>query len=107
MSETDLSRRITSELERCGAIVIRVQSGQFRARGHIVLCAPIGTPDLVCLFPGGTTVWLEIKTEHGVLSAEQVAWQLRVERLGHVVRTIRSVREAIELAQEVLQRRSA
>lgn len=96
MSETQLSRSIQLALRKLGVWCIRVQAGIHRVRGGTLHCAERGTPDL-CL-PG--LGWLEIKTDEGELSDDQVAWHIRAARLGVNVAVVRSVEQAVYVAQE-------
>jgi len=50
-----------------------------------------GMPDLIVLAPGGRALFVELKTERGRLSPEQKRAHEAIERLGHAVRTVRSL----------------
>jgi hypothetical protein len=101
MSETKLSASIASALTGLGYPVVRVQSGTVRAGGHYIHMADRGTPDRIVLLRGGKVLWLEVKTPSGMLSADQVVWHCRAAKLGHHVRVVRNVSEAIEAVREV------
>jgi hypothetical protein len=58
--------------------------------------APAGTPDLVCLGPGGATVWLEVKSATGKPRRSQVAMHSTMRHLGHRVHTVRTVSQAVD-----------
>jgi len=44
-----------------------------------------GMPDRICCLPKGVTIWVEVKTEIGVVSKIQVACINRLRELGHRV----------------------
>ena len=56
-----------------------------------------GVSDLVLLFPGGKTVFLEIKTPTGKQSKAQEHFQRRVEELGFKYAIARSLQDVVEL----------
>jgi hypothetical protein len=85
---------IQTALEWSGCIVIRVQSGTIFVGKRAVKCAEKGTPDLCVMAPGGRTIWLEVKTKAGVVSAAQEAMHSRMRSLGHSVFVARSVNDA-------------
>lgn len=84
-------------LRASGCLVVRVQSGSLPMRGRRIRGAEPGTPDLCVLCPDGLTVWLEIKTEDGKLSLTQKQYHEKMRALGHCVRVVRSVKEALEV----------
>jgi hypothetical protein len=108
VSETDLSRAITKTLRALGYIVIRIQSGKLRigmpGRERWVELAEKGCPDRVVLGPAGTVTWLEVKTASGRLTREQKAWHARAQGLGHRVRTVRSIEQALAAVRQIRHR---
>jgi len=96
VSETQLSRSIQVALRQLGIWCIRVQAGIHRVRGGTLHCAERGTPDL-CL-PG--LGWLEVKTEEGEPSPDQLAWHSRAAREGVRVAVVRSVEQAVRIVRE-------
>ncbi len=66
-----------------------IEGAKFRALGVIP-----GVSDLIYLRPGGMPLFMELKTETGVQSADQHKWQLRVEAAGYEYRIIRSLADA-------------
>lgn len=94
-SETDISRAIKSALVKLGCMVVRVQSGRYKAGGYVQGAEP-GTPDLCVLTTDARTVWLEVKRPKGALSDEQRRWHAEAQRKGHRVAVVRSVAEALE-----------
>jgi len=94
VSETDISRAIRDELKRLGFWPVRIQSGKVKVKGGWMQLAEPGTPD-ICLVGLG---WFEVKTSTGERLPSQVAWHSRAAREGVRVATVRSVREAVEVA---------
>lgn len=69
-----------------------IEGVRFRAIGVVP-----GVSDLVYLRPGGKPVMMELKTDTGSQSAEQVKWQNAVEAAGYEYVIIRS----LEAAQKI------
>lgn len=90
-------------LAQCGAlpgvVLLRLTVGVYYTRtGQLVRVGVPGTPDLLALVDG-LALGIELKTDTGRLSPEQVACHAAWERMGTPVRVCRSVeaaREAIE-----------
>jgi hypothetical protein len=95
MSETELKREIVQKLEKCGFWVERIQSGKVKVRGGWMYLASEGTPDLHLVDLGA---WLEVKTDDGEPSPEQVDWHKRAAAAGVRVATVRTPKEAIQAA---------
>lgn len=102
MSETDLSRSIAKAVEQLGCIVVRVQSGKVPTRGGFMQLAERGTPDRLVLGAHGQSLWLEIKQPGKQLAPDQVAWEKKAARLGHVVVRVDSVSSAIAAVRREL-----
>ena len=69
-----------------------------KTRGAHVEVTGLGTgsPDLlVLLAPAGKVIFLEVKTEDGVLSDAQIEWHGSARRHGASVHVVRSVEEAV------------
>lgn len=62
----------------------------------------VGSPDFVVALPAGRTLYVEVKTSTGKLSTEQAAWIRRLQNLGHKTGVVRSLREFVQMAQEVM-----
>ena len=97
MSETKLSAEIVQALRQMGAIVIRVQAGILKLHGRFIHMAPKGTPDLCVLAPGGVTWWIEVKTNRGKVSRDQLRMHQQFRGLGHRVAVVRSVESAVNV----------
>lgn len=52
-----------------------------------------GVNDLVLLFSGGRTAWIELKSETGTLDAAQKVWRDKLLALGHEWHLFRDVTE--------------
>lgn len=50
-----------------------------------------GVPDRIVIFPGHRPVFVELKTEHGALTALQEAQVKRLEALGQDVRVVKGL----------------
>lgn len=99
MTETDIQSEIRKALSEYG-IVIRLQSGNFKlADGRRLLCGIKGLSDL--LFVGqGYIAFIEVKTETGKTSEEQLHFIDAVRRLGHRAGIARSIPDALKIIQE-------
>lgn len=53
-----------------------------------------GVPDIVILFPGNHTIFLEVKAPKGALSESQTAWFTWLNAARYTVAVVRSVDEA-------------
>lgn len=97
MTETDLMNLIRIELSKYG-VVIRQNTGNFELKdGRRIMCGVKGLSDL--LFIGANRVaFIEVKTEHGRPSQEQLNFINRVKALGHSAGIARSVDDALRLA---------
>lgn len=54
-----------------------------------------GVPDLAVLMDGGRILWVEVKTEKGRQSAEQIAVESRLQSLGHRYIVARNVDDVL------------
>ena len=88
--ETKIQRQIKDYLEYAGYKVYRMNAG--RAKKNVV-GAPAGTPDLLSISPKGRHLWIEIKTEEGVLSGVQASEHRDLIRRGDSVIVARSVED--------------
>ena len=86
--ESLILRQVRDYLRLCGWLVIRIQQG--------IGCHK-GISDLV-LIREGRTVWAEVKTERGHLSAFQEAFSKEVEAHGGEYVVIRSLKDAIAMS---------
>lgn len=56
-----------------------------------------GAEDFTIFMPFGRTLHIECKKSDGKLDKDQVIWKYEMDRLGHVVHTVRSFQEFLEL----------
>ena len=56
-----------------------------------------GVSDLIYLRPNSTPLFIELKTESGKQSAEQIKWQQTIEQVGYEYKIIRSLDQAINI----------
>lgn len=59
-----------------------------------------GASDLIVIH-NGILMWVEVKTETGKLSKEQLSFQSRVEALGYTYRVVRSLEQFKKIIQEI------
>lgn len=70
-----------------------------RKRGHWVQGAPSGASDLMGILDDGRLVCIEVKSDKGRQSEEQVRWQKMIEGRGGVYVLARSVDDVLGLIQ--------
>lgn len=56
-----------------------------------------GVSDLIYLRPNSSPLFIELKTQTGKQSAEQIKWQQTIESVGYEYKIIRSLEEAINI----------
>lgn len=97
MTETDLQNQIRMALSPYG-VVIRQNTGNFQLKdGRRIMCGVKGLSDL--LFIGQNRVaFIEVKTETGKPSQEQLNFIRRMQELGHSAGIARSTEDALRLA---------
>lgn len=95
-SESDLSRSVQKELVKLGAWVIRLNSGMAKRGARFIRLAEKGTPDLLVLQKGAAPGFLELKTDTGTVSEDQIAWHERARSFGINIAVVTSVKQAIE-----------
>lgn len=105
MSEKTIMQEVQLALARMGYKVFRNNSGYLRdIRGqyvHFGLCT--GSADLIGIVPpSGRFLAIEIKTDKGVATKEQIAFLKMVNDCGGIGFIARSVEEAIQNLKERL-----
>lgn len=76
----------------------RTAQRKFKAEG-----LKAGVPDMVCLFSGGVSVYIEMKRRKGsATSAEQKEWQQRLKLLGFEAHICKGAAEAIAVIEKHL-----
>lgn len=58
-----------------------------------------GSPDLVWAMEQARVLWMELKSENGSLSDEQIGMHFKLRELGHTVEVAYSFDEAMDLLQ--------
>lgn len=97
--ETILQNKIRCELSKYG-VVVRMNSGVFlTADGRPVKSGVSGIPDLLFIGKGGITAWIEVKTDKGRPSEEQVNFIKMLRDHGHRAGIARSVADALEILE--------
>jgi hypothetical protein len=90
VSETDISRQIQAIADKWpGCVLVRCQAGGYRQRTR---GAGKGAPDRIGCYHG-TPLGVEVKTDTGSLSADQLAWAERWRASGGVYIMVRSSAE--------------
>lgn len=97
LTETDLQNQIRMALSPYG-VVIRQNTGNFQLKdGRRIMCGVKGLSDL--LFIGQNRVaFIEVKTETGKPTQEQLNFIRRMQELGHSAGIARSTEDALRLA---------
>ncbi len=102
-SETTISKSIRDALTALGIWNIRIQSGMIKIGQRFVHLAPKGTSDILVLSynsmnenPNGKAGWLEIKTETGKVSEDQIKFQEKCRQANVKSAIVRSAQEAID-----------
>lgn len=101
ISEANTQNAIIDYLEAKRLVYLRFNPLKPIIRRKQITFAPLkpsqkGAPDLIVFLPGGTTVFLEIKSERGKQSDEQLLWEKKAKEAGYAYHVVRSVDEAIE-----------
>lgn len=60
-----------------------------------------GHPDVVCYLGGGRTLFLEIKSETGTVTPDQVEYHKRLASLGHQVEVVRDIKHVVNLLADL------
>ena len=85
MTESALVAKIVTRLRRHKLFVVKLHGSPLQRAG---------LPDLLVIAPGGRAVWLEVKTETGVVSRLQEHTLGLLRAAGCVAEVVRSVEEA-------------
>ena len=98
MTETDIQNAIRLELSKYG-VCFRMNTGVFKQGERKIKCGVKGMSDLLFI-RDGRAYWLEVKTETGRASQEQLKFlAVMRDRYGCVTGIVRSVEEAVKLCQ--------
>lgn len=90
MKESAIEARLVREVKKRGGLCYK-----FTSPGNP------GVPDRIVIFPGGTTVYVELKTEIGRLAKIQ-KWQIEeLRRRGAVVRVLKGMDQVLAFLEEV------
>lgn len=102
ISEHDIQNSIRLKLSELGYAVFRINSGKIRmADGRwFDTGVPKGFSDLIAV-KGGRIFFLEVKTETGKASPEQIKFLATMrDRYGCIAGIVRSVEEAVDLVTD-------
>lgn len=90
MKESTIEARLVREVKKRGGLCYK-----FTSPGNP------GVPDRIVILPGGTTVYVELKTEIGRLAKIQ-KWQIEeLRRRGAVVRVLKGMDQVLAFLEEV------
>ena len=104
MSEQELQRAILDRLSVMpGVWCWRQNTGVARMAGGRVRFGLVGSGDISGGLQGGRRLELEVKTEKGQPSEEQVKFGAKVNAMGGLWAVVRSVSEAVAIVQEALK----
>lgn len=98
MTETDIQNAIRLELSKYG-VCFRMNTGVFKQGERTIKCGVKGMSDLLFI-KGGRAYWLEVKTETGRPSAEQLNFLSVMRKHGCVAEIVRSVDDAVRAVRE-------
>ena len=94
MTETDIQNAIRLELSKYG-VCFRMNTGVFKQGERTIKCGVKGMSDLLFI-KDGRAYWLEVKTETGRPSEEQLRFlAVMRDRYGCVAEIVRSVDDAV------------
>lgn len=98
MTETDIQNAIRLELSKYG-VCFRMNTGVFKQGERTVRCGVKGMSDLLFI-RNGRAYWLEVKTETGRPSQEQLNFLQVMRKHGCVAEIVRSVDDAVRVVSE-------
>lgn len=103
--EARLQQAVCAALRGIGC---RVHENIVVRKGRRATGAGKGSPDLLVAVPGvrprwAEHVWLELKTDEGVVSQAQRDWHAEAALAGERVHVVRSVLEAVEVVTRLRQ----
>lgn len=84
-------------------LYIKNNSGSTLIRGHLYKFGMKGSPDFLVFLQGGIVVHLEVKNESGRLNPNQITWRDTCKKLNHLYTVIRSVDEARDMLDELIE----
>ena len=93
MTETDIQNAIRLELSKYG-VCFRMNTGVFKQGERTIKCGVKGMSDLLFI-KDGRAYWLEVKTETGRPSAEQLNFLSVMRKHGCIAEIVRSVDDAV------------
>ena len=97
LTETEIQNQIRVALSEYG-IVVRMNTGNFELKdGRRIICGVKGLPDLLFVGRDGKTAFIEVKTDSGRASMEQLRFIDALQSMGHAAGICRSVDDALRL----------
>lgn len=81
-----------------------VPNGQYRSKRMAWVMKEqglrAGVPDLVLLFPGGRTIFVELKSPHGTLSTMQKIFHEELRLMGFEVHTVKTLDHLMNIYEQ-------
>lgn len=97
MNEICLQNAIRCALSKYG-IVVRQNTGYFKTSdGRTIKCGLTGLPDLLFIGSDGSVAFLEVKTDTGKASSDQIRFIDQLKKYGHRAGIVRNVEDALKL----------
>ncbi|MCI9094023.1 MAG: VRR-NUC domain-containing protein [Coprobacillus sp.] len=92
--ETILQKQVMCDLSLHGYNPLRMNVGLYYTKNLIPIhIGIVGTPDLLVLKNDGKCFWIEMKTQKGVLSSDQINFHNFLKGIGHHVYIVKNIKE--------------
>ena len=101
MTETEIKREIAKTSRAMGAKCHRLNGGKVRVKGGWMVFDEEGTPDLLTVWPGGITMYVEVKKPGEHPSDVQMKRHRELRDMEHAVVVCHSAEEFVEAAGEL------
>lgn len=104
-SEARVLREVLQKATSLNILLFRQPAGRIFMGGYNINLAPKGAADLTGILPDGSGRRLEVeckKRAGGIQSADQKAWERRIESLGGVYLLVRSGKEFADKMKEYM-----
>ena len=102
MTETEIKREIAKTSRAMGAKCHRLNGGKVRVKGGWMVFDEEGTPDLLTVWPGGITMYVEVKKPGEHPTDVQMKRHRELRDMGHSVTVCHSAEEFVASAREIM-----
>ena len=91
-------------LENQGKLIyIKNNSGSFKTeQGGFYRMGKKGSSDFIVATKDAKTLWIEVKNEKGKQNENQIEFQSKIEKLGHIYFIVRSVEDVQEILKKYI-----